>query len=894
MVSPKEWILPNRVYFNKWMYQTFHPSKYVVGDSQRRKNEPDPSQKLIRDFIQYENPYRGVLVYHGLGSGKSYTSILASESFVSHHSKVIVMTPASLEVNYRRELQKFSTTGELLKKKWTLVQVRTVEEMEVLKKMYGLSKSFIDSMNKAVWLPRVPKEFIADQLLSEPMFLREMTKTQLNEVQKVYDEFVRLRYTFIHYNGLTNKKLDELEKKDDYGKDLFDDALVIIDEVHLFISRVVNGGKIARRIYNHLISKPNLKLILLSGTPTINHPFELCSTLNLLRGPMVEYTWNLLKDAPFPSQTQVEDALHQQKILPFIDDIRLDEGNRQIKVTLVPNGFVKQSRDSIAVVKGPKIHDVSQWMTRSLNQLKPLLKVSAKYKTTDLNAFPDKKEAFMKLFMMEEPTLKINPNAMDLFMKRLSGIVSYYRIADENLFPTQLPTRYEKVPMSNPQFMYYVEKRMEEIKKDELQKKFKRPDNDPFKTNSSYRAFTRMACNYVFPEKIKRPLPSEIHARFLKREMDIQEDDDTEETNAVEKASVMKEYDRELQQALSQLQKEGDRYLQGDGLMNSSPKMARLLELLNVPGNNVKSLLYSQFRTVEGLKIFRMVLEQAGWKEIDFKPKPGGDWEIQNAEEILQPQYNGKRFLVFGDKQKTDLLIKLFNADLSAMPPTLLQQLKDAKQTENKRGDLASLLMITQSGAEGLNLKNVRKVYILEPFWNQVRIEQVIGRAIRKGSHLELPPEERNVEVTMFLSVFSSKQAKANKTIVFKDDSKTTDENIRTLAMRKDEVVQSFLNLLKANALDCAFNAKDNQPIKHGYSCFSYPINQSPKDLIYVPDIQEDQTNTRMFGKKERVRTVQGKAALVDGEKYVLLNNDPSVLYDYQAYKDAGVLIEKV
>ena len=37
--------------------------------------------------------------------------------------------------------------------------------------------------------------------------------------------------------------------------------------------------------------------------------------------------------------------------------------------------------------------------------------------------------------------------------------------------------------------------------------------------------------------------------------------------------------------------------------------------------------------------------------------------------------------------------------------------------------------MITQSGSEGISLKNVRQVHLLEPYWNMIRMDQVIGRA---------------------------------------------------------------------------------------------------------------------------------------------------------------------
>ena len=38
--------------------------------------------------------------------------------------------------------------------------------------------------------------------------------------------------------------------------------------------------------------------------------------------------------------------------------------------------------------------------------------------------------------------------------------------------------------------------------------------------------------------------------------------------------------------------------------------------------------------------------------------------------------------------------------------------------------------MTTKQGAEGLNTKNVRQLHVVEPYWNPVRLDQVIGRAV--------------------------------------------------------------------------------------------------------------------------------------------------------------------
>ena len=41
-------------------------------------------QKLVRDYINLYTPYRGLLLYHGLGSGKTCSSIAISEVLKVH------------------------------------------------------------------------------------------------------------------------------------------------------------------------------------------------------------------------------------------------------------------------------------------------------------------------------------------------------------------------------------------------------------------------------------------------------------------------------------------------------------------------------------------------------------------------------------------------------------------------------------------------------------------------------------------------------------------------------------------------------------------------------------------------------------------------------------------
>lgn len=67
------------------------------------------------------------------------------------------------------------------------------------------------------------------------------------------------------------------------------------------------------------------------------------------------------------------------------------------------------------------------------------------------------------------------------------------------------------------------------------------------------------------------------------------------------------------------------------------------------------------------------------------------------------------------------------------------------------------ILLISDSGAEGLDLKGTRSIQVLNPSWNDGKINQAVGRGARFGSHMHLPEDQRNVDVTHYHSTFPSK-----------------------------------------------------------------------------------------------------------------------------------------
>jgi hypothetical protein len=306
--------------------------------------------------------------------------------------------------------------------------------------------------------------------------------------------------------------------------------------------------------------------------------------------------------------------------------------------------------------------------------------------------------------------------------------------------------------------------------------------------------------------------------------------------------------------------------LGGDnGLANYSAKFAAMLErMAAAPGS---SLVYSQFLDMEGVGIFRAAMDVNGYAPIDIV-MTGGQLSFTKAtEESLRKGPGAQpRYITFSGVEKPEVraaALSIFNAQFAELPASMNAVLKEVGYTDNKVGELCRVICITSAGAEGLSLRNVRAVHIMEPYWNEVRLKQVKGRAIRIGSHLDLPQDQRDVSIYTYLSVFSD-DAQSNKvpsaridnTILTHDavDAKkateagipvkpgqtsyvlTTDEMIYSISERKRKVVEALECVMKSSSIDCEINMKKN---KDGtFTCL--PLKGKVGDFIYNPVLRDD------------------------------------------------------
>ena len=120
---------------------------------------------------------------------------------------------------------------------------------------------------------------------------------------------------------------------------------------------------------------------------------------------------------------------------------------------------------------------------------------------------------------------------------------------------------------------------------------------------------------------------------------------------------------------------------------------------------------------------------------------------------------------------------------------------KDNQVYKYNKG-INKVILISSAGAEGLDLKETRTVIILEPHWNQSRIEQVIGRAARYHSHSNLPEIERRVDVFNLVLKKNEKYVKKQDTI----DS--ADVILFKLSQNKEKNIQNFYDNLNMVSIE--------------------------------------------------------------------------------------------
>ena len=516
-------------------------------------------QAFIREYLRFESPYRGLLVYHGLGSGKTCSAIAAAEAlFGTRGTKIVVMTPFSLRDNFISEISFCGFKHFRLQNHWIALSLTpgSNPEPEMVKTfartVYGIPESYFVKRGRGreplsrIWIPDFDKD-------SEPNF-DSLSAQEKDEITTQIKETIENRIRFINYNGITARELKTMICS---TPDIFDNSVIVVDEIHN-LTRLIQGSlegyfvpgrrsttaaeklTVDRKklplcglsknylrgylFYRLFMDAKNCKIIGLSGTPLINFPEEMGILMNILHGTLHTLEFSVAVEPMRDVKTILEKAVALNENLDTIF-FQVSEGTLNVTITRLPEQFTKvfgddsellgiRRRDPDALI--PTLDDIYFQLEQVLKTERIVIKSKPLQKAQEL--LPAWDTTFRGAFLQEDGITLKNERVLQ---KRIRGLVSYYRGIQGTVMPRVTKDEIVSIPLTGYSLKLYNKYRNQEIQIEMSKPAATGPtpgdavwaeigEIASMKSSSNYRMSSRQACNFVFPDGISRPRPRNL------------------------------------------------------------------------------------------------------------------------------------------------------------------------------------------------------------------------------------------------------------------------------------------------------------------------------------------------------------------------------------------------
>lgn len=281
----------------------------IEEESNRRCTAPFelmPHQLFVKNFMSMQTPYNSLLLYNGLGSGKSLTAIGVSEEMRSYmkqvgvNKRILVLASPNVVNNFR--LQLFDESKLRLENGiWTINS--------------SIAQSILDEIN--------------------PTHFKDMSKSRIiANVQAL----VKTYYDFKGYVKFSNEVSNALKPFPEGDprrirkiQAMFNNHLFVIDEVHN-IRLTRDNDDLTTANYLYMIAKyaKNVRFVLLSATPMYNSYKEIIWLTNLMNvnDRRTEITMDQIFTktgefrVPVSSAELVGEALLRKKLMGYVSYVR--------------------------------------------------------------------------------------------------------------------------------------------------------------------------------------------------------------------------------------------------------------------------------------------------------------------------------------------------------------------------------------------------------------------------------------------------------------------------------------------------------------------------------------------------------------------------------------------
>jgi len=659
--------------------------------------ELSPHQIFVRNFLSFQTPYNSILLYHGLGTGKTCSAITVAEEMreyikqVGINQKIIVVASPNVQENFK--LQLFDENKlKLIDGTWNIKSCTGNNFLKEINptNMKGLNKEKVITQIKQI-------------VNSSYMFLG-------------YVEFAN----YIEKKGRVEGELtDDIREKKSKKRlnDVFNNQLIIIDEVHnIRITDDNSNKRVALELFKLVNVVDNLKLLLLSATPMYNSYKEIIWLLNLM---------NLNDNRP---------SIDIKNVFKSDGTFVTDERGREIGKELLE----RKSRGYISFLRGenPYVFPYRIWPSYFSLQ----------------HSFKSKKITY--------PTEQYNGKPV---LQPLELIDVYV-----NKIGTYQQKGYEYI-------IRLLKNRATEEGEDEL----------PNFENMEAKGYTMLQKSI---QSLNMIYPDERLDKILAGESLLFDTTDIIGSNGMNR--IMKYTETTNPPSKKDFQYKSDKYgeiFSYDEIGKYSSKIKTICD--NILNSTGIVLVFSEYID-GGLVPVALALESLGFTKYGtpslFKTPPTK--AIDAVEFKTKDQLSsGKTFkparyaMITGDQ---------------AYSPDNVNVIKTMTSSNNVYGEEIKVILISKTGAEGIDLNNIRQVHIMEPWYNMNRIEQIIGRAVRNCSHKSLPFKERNVQIYLYGTLLNNSA----------EEQEAVDLYVYRLAEIKALQIGRVSRVLKENAVDCILN----------------------------------------------------------------------------------------
>jgi hypothetical protein len=761
-----------------------------------------PQQAFVRNFLSFQTPYNSLLLFHGLGSGKTCSAIGVCEEMREYlkqmgiNKKIIIVASPNVQDNFK--LQLFDERKlKLIDGNWTM------------------------------------KGCLGNKLLKEinPTRMKGLTKEKVIQLVK---NLIRTSYSFQGYIQFSNyisvvagNSEDNMESKIRNLQRIFSDSLIVIDEVHnIRISDDNENKNVAKNLMFLVSVVNNLRLLLLSATPMFNSYKEIVWLLNLMnmndkRG-IVSVSDIFTKTGEFRKDEDGKDSgkeLLIRKATGYISYVR-GENPYTFPFRVFPDRFSPNHTFS-TIEEYPKY----QLNGRKIPDNKKIQKLSL-YLTAigDYQKF-GYKYIINKLRSREERII-VTKTGKIRKMKSFSSLKAFgYTDLQLPIESLNIIYPYEGLDdiAKNIENIEFIDEEEEPVYELSIDNDYKKDNKDIIeeiddvisngpeltKTISGTLSASELESEPVITEGIEADEKMFDKVSETESKMKISSNDLVSlKSHTIKGGSEILEMDPKDLTGTQGLKRVMDyidsktpamkgnfEYNRGMPKVFSSSEIGKYSSKIKTICDSIYSngkvsdgiiLIYSSFID-GGIIPMALALEEMGFTRYGknakplFKNLPTPIVDSRTMKEpISKKDFKPARYIMItGDNR---------------ISPNNDYEMKAVTSDNNLNGEEIKVVLITQAGSEGLDFKALRQVHIMDPWYNINRIEQIIGRAVRNFSHKDLPFEKRNVEIFL------------HGTILENSEEEAVDLYVYRIAELKAITIGKVTRLLKQTAVDCIIN----------------------------------------------------------------------------------------